>query len=243
MAAGSARADAGDGRPGDGRGGTQYEVGPHEFMAIRPHVLGRFSDMLKPAALHPAMLLYLDQFQSTGPLSPFQQRRRRRPAQAGGRGGLNENLAREFLELHTLGVGGGYTQADVTELARALTGWTIPGIGRIGRFSEDQTNGAAFVALAHEPGARMILRRRYAAGGPEQALVVGGNVRGERVVADWPWLTPGQLHQGRDLAPTIALESVLAGAVAEHLGLDPVVAMARFCPGRTTRPLAGIVRA
>jgi hypothetical protein len=161
-------------------------------------------------------------------------------AEAGGRGGLNENLAREILELHTLGVGGGYTQADVTELARALTGWTVPGIGH---FSEDQTNGATFVALAHEPGARMILGRRYAAGGPEQALVVGGNVRGGRVVADWPGLNPGQLHQTRDLAPTIALESVLAGAVAEHLGLDPVVAMARLFPGRTTRPLAGIVRA
>ena len=77
-----------------------------------------------------------------------------------------------MLELHTLGVDGGYTQADVTELARALTGWTVPGIGRIGRFAEDQPSGAAFVALAHEPGARTILGRRYAAGGPKQALAV-----------------------------------------------------------------------
>ena len=155
-----------------GKPGTQFEVGPHEFGAIRPHVLGRFSDMLKAAALHPAMLLYLDQFQSTGPQSPFQQRRGRRQAQPGGRGGLNENLAREILELHTLGVDGGYSQADVTELARALTGWTVPGIGRIGRFAEEQTNGAAFVALAHEPGARMIMGRRYAEGGPEQAQAI-----------------------------------------------------------------------
>ncbi|MEE4317218.1 MAG: DUF1800 domain-containing protein [Erythrobacter sp.] len=155
-----------------GKPGTQFEAGPHEFAAIRPHVLGRFSDMLKAAALHPAMLLYLDQFQSTGPGSPFQQRRGRRAAQAGGRGGLNENLAREILELHTLGVDGGYSQADVTELARALTGWTVPGIGRVGRFAEDQPNGAAFVALAHEPGSRQIMGRSYAAGGPDQALAV-----------------------------------------------------------------------
>lgn len=154
-----------------GKPGTQFEVGPHEFGAIRPHVLGRFSDMLKAAVLHPAMLLYLDQFQSIGPASPFQQRRGRR-ADAQGPRGLNENLAREILELHTLGVGGGYTQADVTELARALTGWTVPGIGRVGRFAEDQPSGAAFVALAHEPGARRIMGRRYAAGGPEQALAV-----------------------------------------------------------------------
>ncbi|WP_296720617.1 DUF1800 domain-containing protein [Erythrobacter sp.] len=155
-----------------GKPGTQFEVGPHEFTAIRPHVLGRFSDMLKAAVLHPAMLLYLDQFQSTGPGSPFQQRRRRRANPQGGRGGLNENLAREVLELHTLGVGGGYDQGDVTELARALTGWTVPGIGRVGRFAEDQPSGAAFVALAHEPGARKIMGRRYPAGGAEQALAV-----------------------------------------------------------------------
>jgi len=154
-----------------GKPGTQFEVGPHEFGAIRPNVLGRFSDMLKAAVLHPAMLLYLDQFQSIGPGSPFQQRRGRRAGRQGPQG-LNENLAREVLELHTLGVDGGYTQADVTELARALTGWTVPGIGRIGRFAEDQPSGAAFVALAHEPGARTILGRRYAAGGPKQALAV-----------------------------------------------------------------------
>ncbi|MEQ5788545.1 DUF1800 domain-containing protein [Erythrobacter sp. NFXS35] len=155
-----------------GKPGTQFEVGPLEFEAIRPNVLGRFSDMLKAAVLHPAMLLYLDQFQSTGPGSRVQQRRRRWANQQGGRGGLNENLAREVLELHTLGAGGGYDQDDVTELARALTGWTVPGIGRVGRFAEDQPSGAAFVALAHEPGARTIMGRRYPAGGPQQALAV-----------------------------------------------------------------------
>ncbi len=154
-----------------GKPGTQFEAGPHEFAAIRPHVFGKFADLLKAAVLHPAMLIYLDQFQSIGPNAPFQQRRERRPNPRGPRG-LNENLAREILELHTLGADGGYSQEDVTEFARALTGWTVPGIGRVGRFAEEQPGGAAFVALAHEPGARTIMGRRYPAGGAAQALAV-----------------------------------------------------------------------
>ncbi|MBU7579959.1 MAG: DUF1800 domain-containing protein [Porphyrobacter sp.] len=156
-----------------GKPGTQFEAGPHEFTAIRPHVLGRFSDMLKAAALHPAMLIYLDQFQSIGPNSAFTQRRPRFGGDAPQRPrGLNENLAREVLELHTLGVDGGYSQADVTELARALTGWTVPGLGRAGRFAEDQATGAAFVGLVHEPGARQVLGRSYPEGGARQALTI-----------------------------------------------------------------------
>jgi uncharacterized protein (DUF1800 family) len=155
-----------------GKPGTQFEAGPHEFTAIRPHVLGRFSDMLKAAVLHPAMLIYLDQFQSIGPNAPFAQRRARRGGDQQRPRGLNENLAREVLELHTLGVDGGYSQGDVTELARALTGWTVPGIGRVGRFAEDQPSGAAFVALVHEPGARQVLGRSYPAGEAKQALAI-----------------------------------------------------------------------
>ncbi|WP_211277411.1 DUF1800 domain-containing protein [Erythrobacter donghaensis] len=156
-----------------GKLGTQFEVGPHEFTAIRPHVFGRFGDMLKAAVLHPAMLIYLDQFQSIGPNAPFTQRRARRGGDAPQRPrGLNENLAREVLELHTLGVDGGYSQTDVTELARALTGWTVPGIGRAGRFAETQDSGAAFVALVHEPGARQVLGRSYSAGEARQALAI-----------------------------------------------------------------------
>ncbi|SDR73227.1 DUF1800 family protein [Erythrobacter sp. HL-111] len=157
-----------------GKPGTQHQVGNHEFGVIRRHVFGRFSDLLKAAVLHPAMLLYLDQFQSVGPSSLALRRGWRRGG--GGPGGrergLNENLAREILELHTLGVAGGYDQADVTEFARALTGWTIAGLGRIARFAEPQANGAAFVAVAHEPGARRIMGRTYREGGPEQALAV-----------------------------------------------------------------------
>ncbi|HSF12444.1 MAG TPA: DUF1800 family protein, partial [Erythrobacter sp.] len=158
-----------------GKLGTQVAVGDHEFTAIRPHVLGRFSDMLEAATLHPAMLLYLDQFQSVGPNSPAQQRRGRRGNDAADpqrARGLNENLAREILELHTLGVHGGYSQADVTEFARALTGWTVPGIGRADRFGEAQPSGARFVALAHEPGGRKVLGRSFAAGAADQARAI-----------------------------------------------------------------------
>lgn len=154
-----------------GKIGTQVAVGDHEFSAIRPHVLGRFSDMLEAATLHPAMLLYLDQFQSIGPNSPARRRRAQRPNAEGPRG-LNENLAREILELHTLGVGGGYRQADVTEFARALTGWTVPGIGRADRFGEAQPGGAMFVGVAHEPGARQVLGRSYPAGAADQARAI-----------------------------------------------------------------------
>jgi uncharacterized protein (DUF1501 family) len=75
------------------------------------------------------------------------------------------------------------------------------------------------------------------------ALVMGGRVRGGRVIADWPGLADRQLFEGRDLAPTTSLESLLAGAAAEHMRLDPDLAMARLFPGRSVKPLAGIVRA
>jgi uncharacterized protein (DUF1800 family) len=160
-----------------GKLGTQVAVGDHEFTAIRPHVLGRFSDMLEAATLHPAMLLYLDQFQSIGPNSPAQQRRGLR---RGGNEdanplrprGLNENLAREILELHTLGVDGGYSQSDVTEFARALTGWTVSGLGRVAQLADPQPSGAAFLGLAHEPGARKVLGRSYPSAGADQARAI-----------------------------------------------------------------------
>lgn len=121
-------------------------VWPHENEAVRPHVQGRFFDLLKASTLHPAMLLYLDNAQSIGPDSRAGRRRQR---------GLNENLARELLELHTLGVGAGYTQADVTETARLLTGWTV-------RFGGD--GKAGFQAPLHQPGPKTILGKRYPEG-------------------------------------------------------------------------------
>ena len=142
-------------------------AGPMEFEAIRPHIAGHFLDLLGAVETHPAMLLYLDQAESVGPDSPIAQRVNARPARAERPLGLNENLAREILELHTLGVDGGYSQADVTEFARALTGITLPAFapGGAGRaLADSDTPGrAAFVEGLHQPGDRTLLGRRYAA--------------------------------------------------------------------------------
>jgi uncharacterized protein (DUF1800 family) len=142
-----------------------------EFEAIRPHVLGKFSDMLLAAEQHPAMLLYLDQVQSIGPNSRAAQLAQAR----GNQRGLNENLGREILELHTLGVHGGYGQADVTEFARALTGWTVGGLGRgpaARLLGSVPTGEFLFAAPVHEPGERTITGKRYAEGGEAQARAV-----------------------------------------------------------------------
>jgi uncharacterized protein (DUF1800 family) len=130
-------------------------AGCFEREAIRPHVLGRFGAMLKAVESHPAMLIYLDNAQSFGPSSMAGLNRKR---------GLNENLAREILELHTLGVAGGYTQADVTALARIITGWTFS--GPEGRLGEPGT--FVFFPNAHEPGDHALLGKVYAAGGIAQ---------------------------------------------------------------------------
>jgi uncharacterized protein (DUF1800 family) len=130
-------------------------AGSFEREAIRPHVLGRFADMLKAVEQHPAMLFFLDNQQSLGPDSRAGQNRKR---------GLNENLAREIMELHTLGVGGGYSQDDVTSLARIITGWTFAGrqgqLGAPGNF--------VFNANAHQPGAQRLLGKVYEANGVAQ---------------------------------------------------------------------------
>jgi len=130
-------------------------AGSFEREAIRPHVLGRFADMLKAVEQHPAMLFFLDNQQSLGPDSRAGQNRKR---------GLNENLAREIMELHTLGVGSGYTQEDVTSLARIITGWTFAGrqgqLGPPGSF--------IFNANAHQPGPQRLLGKVYEAGGLAQ---------------------------------------------------------------------------
>ncbi|HEX7348962.1 MAG TPA: DUF1800 domain-containing protein [Rhodanobacteraceae bacterium] len=158
------------------KGPARMLAAPMEREAIRPHVTGRFADMLLAAETHPAMLLYLDNVRSVGPDSRLGQRIAQRLARKGNQdegkaGGLNENLGRESMELHTVGVHGGYTQADVTEFSRALTGWSIP-------FARDFANGrqpsSAFMfrANAHEPGVRHVLGRAFAAGGFEQGKAI-----------------------------------------------------------------------
>ena len=130
-------------------------AGAFEREAIRPHVLGRFDEMLAAVEQHPAMLFFLDNQQSLGPDSRAGQNRKR---------GLNENLAREIMELHTLGVGGGYTQEDVTSLARIITGWTFA--GRQGQLGTPGT--FVFNANAHQPGWQTLLGKTYADTGLSQ---------------------------------------------------------------------------
>lgn len=143
-------------------------AGAFEAEAIRPHVLGRFQDMLLSAERHPAMLIYLDQVRSIGPNSAAAARAAQRDG-APSRG-LNENLAREILELHTLGVRSGYGQDDVTEFARALTGWTVAGVARPQQ--DVEAGNFVFLPALHEPGSRQIVGRSYAAGGEAQARSV-----------------------------------------------------------------------
>lgn len=128
-----------------------------EREAIRPHVTGKFYDMLVAVESHQSMLLYLDNWTSIGPNSWA-------GLQFGY--GLNENLARETLELHTLGVGGGYSQDDIIEYAKAITGWTIGNPD----FNEDTMGEFVFQPLFHEPGARTIMGITYPEGGQDQAL-------------------------------------------------------------------------
>ena len=122
------------------KGADRYLVTEYEREAIRPHLLGKFRDLLEATAKSPAMLFYLDNWQSAGQAPPG------RPGGNAARRGLNENYGRELLELHTLGVDGGYTQKDVTEVARCFTGWTINQPQRGGSFT--------FNRRIHDPGER-----------------------------------------------------------------------------------------
>jgi uncharacterized protein (DUF1800 family) len=154
-----------------------------EFEAIRPNLFGRFSDLLLAVEQHPAMLVYLDQAQSIGPNSEVGRFAARR---GGKQRGLNENLAREIMELHTLGVRTGYSQADVTEFARALTGWTVSGIGRgrVARFVGGSGNGDFHFAEAlHEPGPRTLLGKTYSQRGEAQARAILLDLAANRATA------------------------------------------------------------
>jgi uncharacterized protein (DUF1800 family) len=156
-----------------GKGPDRYMVNAYEREVIRPHALGKFKDILAATAKSPAMLFYLDNWQSVGPDSdlalygPQNRGGRRgrfarpRPQQGKNRpSGLNENYAREIMELHTLGVDGGYTQKDVTELAKVLTGWTIeqPQLG----------GGFKFNERAHEPGNKYVLGNKVGEHGEKE---------------------------------------------------------------------------
>jgi uncharacterized protein (DUF1800 family) len=144
-----------------GKGDVRWYVSAYEREAIRPYAMGKFPDLVRATAHHPAMLFYLDNWLSAKPDYRIQAGPNRgRPA------GLNENYARELMELHTLGVDGGYTQKDVTEVARAFTGWTI----------DRPRTDAHFIFRPgmHDTGEKIVLGQRIPAG--------GGRDDGERVI-------------------------------------------------------------
>ena len=135
-----------------GKGPERYLLLPFDRDVIRPHALGRFHELLVAVARSPAMLYYLDNWQSAAePERPTLGQRGR-----GARRGINENFGRELLELHTLGVDGGYTQQDVIEVARAFTGWTIEDPERVGRF--------VFRPELHDAGPKVVLGDSLPAG-------------------------------------------------------------------------------
>ncbi len=182
---------------------VRASAGAFEREAIRPFVLGRFADMLLAVERHPAMLFFLDNQQSVGPDS-----------RAGGHGkrGLNENLAREILELHTLGVDGGYTQADVTAFARILTGWTMT--GREGRLG--QPGSFAFNANAHQPGEQSFMGKTYPASGAGQAEAVLNDVARHPATAQHIAMKLARHFIADDPPPTTVAR--LAKAFAAHDG-------------------------
>jgi uncharacterized protein (DUF1800 family) len=150
-------------------------AGAMEREAIRPHVLGHFSDLLLAVEKHPAMILYLDNQASIGPNSRAGRLMNRRAN--GRKAGINENLAREILELHTLGVDGGYTQADVGAFAQAISGWSIGGEGdnrRLARLAPAHGSPGEFQFrdAFHEPGDRRLLGRSYDDGGVRQGEAI-----------------------------------------------------------------------
>ena len=140
-----------------GKKGEELDyAGQYEQTAIRAHALGRFSDLLLATAQSPAMMIYLDNLTSIGPDSPAAARQKKKSA------GLNENYGREVMELHTLGVDGGYTQTDVTALASILTGWGVDHPQQGGPFVFEQRR--------HEPGAKQWLNHAVPENGQQEGI-------------------------------------------------------------------------
>ena len=143
-------------------------AGLFENEAIRPNITGKFADLLIAVEQHPAMIVYLDNQRSIGPGSKLGRRAIRRDRNVG----LNENLAREILELHTLGVDGGYSQEDVTTFAKVITGWSIGGANENGRFADGDPGKFEFREIIHEPGTHEVVGKRYSQSGVAQGEAV-----------------------------------------------------------------------
>ena len=139
---------------------TPYYLVSFERDVIRPRALGKFEDLLEATAHSPAMLLYLDNASSIGPDSMAAERAQFRQNDKKKRQGLNENYARELMELHTVGVNGGYSQADVTQVARILTGWTVE--------KPQRGSGFQFDPRRHEPGTKIVMGKKFKEGGEQE---------------------------------------------------------------------------
>ncbi len=198
-------------------------LGDYVRTAIRPHVTGRFEDMVLAVMRHPAMLMYLDNARSFGPDSIVGERRHI---------GLNENLARECMELHTLTPAAGYTQTDVTSFAKILTGWSIAPPFLLARGAP----AFRFFAAAHEPGSQVLMGHRFPPG-------EAGGVAALRFLANHP-------STYRSLATKLATHFIADAPPAEAVArLEHVLAMTRGdlksvslalveAPGAAAAPLA-----
>ncbi len=192
-------------------------AGSYEREAIRPYVLGNFSDMLIATQRHPAMLLYLDNEMSMGPDSRAARNIERR--NPGRRPGINENLARETLELHTVSVDGGYTQADVTALSKVLTGWSIAG-PEAWRFGQ-RPGTFLFRAAMHQPGPQVVMGKRYPDTGYDQGVAVLRNLAAHPSTARFI-ATKLARHFIADAPPAPAVDRV-AAAFSRSKGDLPTV--------------------
>jgi uncharacterized protein (DUF1800 family) len=208
-------------------------AGSLEREAIRPNVLGNFSELLLAVEHHPAMLLYLDNHLSVGPNSKAARNAERRNAER--KVGINENLAREILELHTLGVGGGYTQADVTTFAEVITGWSIG--GEQGRRPHGEPGKFVFRAELHEPGAKTVVRKRYADTGYDQGVAVlrdlASNPSTARFIA-----TKLARHFIADDPPATAVERIAQAYMTSGGNLPTVYRALLDCPDAWVEPLS-----
>ena len=208
-------------------------AGSLEREAIRPNIMGNFGDMLLAVEQHPAMLLYLDNHVSIGPNSNAAQKRARQRAER--KNGINENLARETLELHTLGVGGGYTQADVTSYAEVITGWSIG--GDQGRLGQGEPGKFVFRADFHEPGAKVVVGKRYSDTGYAQGVAVLHDLANHHSTARFI-ATKLARHFIADDPPQKAVERI-AQAFTNNGGYLPAVYNALIeSPDAWTQPLA-----
>lgn len=206
-----------------------------EREVIRRHLDGTFADMLVASTRHPAMLAYLDNFRSTGPDSPAGRRTGK---------GLNENLAREVLELHTLGVNGGYDQDDVEALAALLTGWSLDiGEGRMNRLrlamgGAPQSSGAyQFHDFRHQPGPKTLLGTRYAQGGEEEGIAALRDLAAHPATARHV-ATKLVRHFVADAPPEAAVRRVEAAFLDSDGHLPTVAGAVVDCPEAWADPLA-----